>query len=212
MAKPVPKNMCLGCKISCCQFLIPLTSYDIARIMQQEGKRPEDFMVALEDTEHEWEDSFRVLGRRYRFVMKARGTGHCVFHDREGRLKCKIEDSKPAICLAYPMELANGKPSLRLDAVCPAENRKIAARAGKMTKKVLEDGKWEIERYREMVTDWNAHAIGNETPDQFFNFALREMSHERTFAGSMRRKIRRMLAHWLVRPGSIPHHLYSKRR
>jgi Fe-S-cluster containining protein len=186
------RNLCDGCRVSCCGLNVPLTTYDIVRIMQNEGMKPGEFAIMLEDKDSP--ESFIALGRKVRFMMRKGRNGLCVNYDRKKGLGCTIEKSKPALCLSYPMELAGGKVLIRSDAVCPAGNRR-GADLSKMSKKALEDANWESARYREMVADWNARGGGDA--ERFFRFALARMKENEGPLGPLKRAARRLFPQYL---------------
>lgn len=185
------QNMCEGCTIPCCRMDIRLTSYDIVRIMLGQGRKPGSFAILVEDEDSP--ESFLALGRKIRFMMKYGRSGFCVLHNAKRKLKCTAEEVKPAVCLVYPMGLMDGRPVVRADAICPVSSLKKAD-FSKMSKSTLEDACWELERYWEIVGDWNASAKGNEEPEDFFRFALGEMHLESSIPGSVQRRMRRLLA------------------
>jgi Fe-S-cluster containining protein len=181
--------MCLGCPGYCCKLIVNLTTYDIARIALLEKMDLTEFLLVLGAKEDD-SYAFKTSGSMAKFVLKMRKDWSCIFLDEGKTLKCKVEYSKPSICLAYPFALENGVPEIRSDARCPATNKKMADRE-KMSSKTLEDHVWEKERYKEMVKDWNVFARGDEPPEEFLEFALRETQRETTPLGSLYRKARR---------------------
>jgi Fe-S-cluster containining protein len=191
---PEPEtNMCFGCKVHCCTLQIDLTVYDIARISHFE--KPVPFLVYV-DAKRDDPFAFRAFGKLVKFVLLKKQDGLCVFFDGRKNLYCTIEDSKPSVCLAYPMTLtASGQVVIRPNVVCPTENLRRAD-FNKMSKSVLEDYFWERERYYEFVADWNQTARGDESPEAFLRFAASEMDLEKTPPGRIIRKIKRRLR-WL---------------
>jgi Fe-S-cluster containining protein len=186
--RPETSNMCLGCNVRCCSLIIDLTIYDIIRIAVIRRLPPEGF-VTIVRAEDDDAFAFRALGTKVKAVLK-QGRGTCMFMDSSASLKCTNEEAKPAVCLAYPFALFNGKPVLRTDVVCPAENL-LRADTGKMSANTLMDYLWERNHHVGFVNDWNAAARGDETADEFFKFADKEMELEKTPWGSFYRKLRR---------------------
>jgi Fe-S-cluster containining protein len=187
-------NMCLGCPGHCCKLVVDLTSYDMFRLALLEGKAMDSFaqLVLAEDDDA---FAFKCLGKMVKFILKHKKDGFCVLLDDGASLKCTVEGSKPAICLAYPFSLRDGKPLLRDDALCPPVNRLLSGRL-KMSVPVLEDAGWEWARYQEFVDDWNLKAKGDEKPEDFLRFAAKETELEKTPLGRIRRGISRRLL-WL---------------
>lgn len=181
------KNMCYGCSVHCCELEIDLTSYDIARIMF--AGRTLDFVKFVE-SEGRHALAFKALGKMVKLVLKKKNDGLCIFFDGKRELYCSIEEFKPGVCLAYPMEIRDGKATIREDVICPKENLKRAD-FNKMSKKMLEDWTWEWDRYAEFIEDWNSFARGDEEPNEFLKFAYKEMEAEMNPVKSILRNIRR---------------------
>jgi Fe-S-cluster containining protein len=184
------KNMCHGCSVYCCELIVELTVYDILRIMILENKKIDDF-VSAHYADPDALYSFRADGIFNQLTLR-HINGACVFFKKEENLKCSIDKSKPAHCLAYPFSFRTGK--LRNDVLCPKENLAKTSRV-KMSPEVLAYCRWEEERYLEMVDDWNLLSDGSESIEQFLRFAVSEMELEKTFVGRHLRKVKRSLLH-----------------
>ncbi|HSB46837.1 MAG TPA: YkgJ family cysteine cluster protein [Candidatus Bilamarchaeum sp.] len=182
--KPGPEaNMCFGCAVYCCELFVDLTIYDILRISVLEKRNIDDFVSAMY-AEPDDIYSFRAEGKFIQLVLK-HVDGACVFFRRHEKLKCSIDSSKPALCLAYPFSFRTGK--LRSDILCPKPNLALVHSA-KMSPQALEDCKWEDERYQEIVEDWNILSDGSESIEKFLRFAVSEMELEKTPLGRARRR------------------------
>ena len=186
-------NMCFGCEVYCCALIVELTSYDIFRIVMEQGRDSDDFVDVL-FAEPEDAIGFRAGGMIVKLALKHKGR-YCVFFERDAKLKCTIDKSKPALCLAYPFD-SEGR--IRKEALCPAENLK-RVHSAKMSPEALADCKWELERYIEIVNDWNRVSDGSQGVNDFLRFAAREMAAERSPAGSFYRKARRSVMRALFR-------------
>jgi len=183
-------SMCQNCRVCCCRLTVDLTTYDIARIAIIEKKPPVHFVTYCKAAEDD-RCAFRALGTWIKLEMR-QSRGRCVFYDPKKQLGCFIENSKPALCLIYPFHLGSDGPVLRKNPLCPPERLMLVDKK-KMSAEVLKDANWEHERYFEFVDDWNSSAMGNETPDDFVSFAVREMILEKMPLGSVFRKIRRKI-------------------
>ncbi|MFH1261409.1 MAG: YkgJ family cysteine cluster protein [Candidatus Micrarchaeota archaeon] len=188
--KPGTVNMCTGCPGLCCKLVVELSSYDIMRIMLRENKSTDDFLLVVDAADDD-AYKFQVLGKYAKFVMQMRENNSCIFLDETARLKCVIEKSKPAICIAYPYSFRDGHLVMRDDKRCPTENLRRARYAQHMHS-IMESNMWEWDRYAEIVEDWNASAKGSETPGEFMNFATKEMELETSPLGSVYRKFLRL--------------------
>jgi Fe-S-cluster containining protein len=180
-------NMCYGCEVYCCTLLVELTSYDIFRIAIEQVKDPDDFVDVLFAEPGDL-NVFRANGIMVKLALKHKGK-YCVFFDREAKLKCTIDKSKPSLCLAYPFSSGG---SILSDALCPKENLK-KAHSAKMSPEALADCKWELDRYIEIVQDWNMLSDGSQSVNDFLRFAAAEMTRESSPAGSIYRKARRAI-------------------
>jgi Fe-S-cluster containining protein len=180
------QNMCSGCPALCCKISAEITSYDIARIILNEGKDCSDFVQLARARSDD--QGFVAKNECMMFVLK-HNQGSCVFLSADQ--KCSIENSKPSLCLSYPFELRFGKLFIRHDKLCPLKNL-LRPDIGKMSKEVLEDYYWERDRYYEIVDDWNLFAEGTESPELFLKYAFDQMELESTPMGSIIRKIKRL--------------------
>ncbi len=182
-------SMCAGCTMTCCNLRIDLTTYDMYRINGKTGKSFDEFTVLIQAFP---EDAYAIKTKEglVKFILDRKEDGLCVFFDHGNDLHCSIEEDKPSICLEYPFNLEDGVPRLRNDIVCPKANLERADRT-KMSKKNMADCKWEMERYLEFVGDWNERAKGEEDPQEFIMFAMREMERESRFISSIIRHIKR---------------------
>jgi Fe-S-cluster containining protein len=184
-------NMCTGCPGHCCKLTVDLTSYDMYRLAIVEGKAMDSFAhLVYADTDDAY--GFKAEGKMVKFVLKHKEDGFCILFDKSKDFMCTVEGSKPAICLAYPFNIVDGKPSLRDDAACPPMN-KLLADPVKMSVPVIEDARWEWARYLEFVDDWNLKSKGDEPAEKFLKFAAREMDLEKSPIGRAYRKIKRSL-------------------
>jgi Fe-S-cluster containining protein len=183
-------NMCSGCLGHCCKLHVDLTIYDILRISELEKKEFDSFVQLYEADET---DAFGIksMGKLVKFSLAKKADGFCAFFDSKSGLYCTIENSKPGICLMYPMSIKEGTIVLRDDAVCPDENKKKAD-FSKMNHQVLEDYDWEWKKYYEYVVEWNSFAKGDENPNDFIRYAIEQVKHEMTPIGRFYRKIKKL--------------------
>lgn len=184
-------NMCSGCSIHCCKLHVDVTIYDILRITELENKEMDSFVELYEATD---EDAFgfKAMEKIVKLSLRKKENGYCTLFDFEKGLHCKIEKSKPGICLLYPMAMENGKIIVREDAICPVENKKRAD-FSKMNKQVIEDYDWEWRKYYEFVNEWNSSAIGNESPNEFIKYAIDQVKYEMSPLGRFYRKVKKKI-------------------
>ncbi len=184
-------NMCSGCHVHCCKLLVDLTSYDMFRLAILKERPIQEFTQLIRAATDD-SYAFRSDQGMVKFVLKKRESGFCTFVDEGADLKCTAEDAKPAICLAYPFSLRDGKAVMRDDVLCPPAN-KLLAHSGKMSVPVLEDAVWEWERYQEFIDDWNLGADGKKSAEEFLRFAANETELEKKPWGRMYRKAARWI-------------------
>jgi Fe-S-cluster containining protein len=182
-------KMCQGCQAACCDLRVDLTPFDIARIVHQENKNPNEFIELLQAQKND-SFGFRTKFGLVKMILK-RQAGSCVFKS-SGDLKCVIEKSKPAICLVYPFSVNYGIPYLRREAICPQENQARADRS-KMSLQTITDSAWEARRYEETVFLWNKHAKGTEDPGRFLAFAANDLDADRSPLGGLKRGFGRFM-------------------
>jgi len=175
-------SMCMGCDAPCCSLRPELTTYDVARIMELEGKTVLDF-VDFVDAARDDALPIAASGRRVKMTLRKKD-GVCMFFDRSSHLKCSINHSKPAVCLAYPYGFSK---KLGSNVMCPPDNLSKAEADVRLD--ALRDSEWEHARYKEIVSDWNS-GKGGAIAD-FMLFAAKEMDAEKSPIGSALRHARR---------------------
>ncbi|MBD3210673.1 hypothetical protein GF318_04805 [Candidatus Micrarchaeota archaeon] len=188
MVKP-KQNMCIGCPGLCCRLQVSLTAYDIARIMIHE-KRPVHEFVAVAEAKHNDPDGFKTRGGIKKFVLIQKENNECIFLNIKDTLMCEVENSKPAVCIAYPFLIFSEKPVLCPKPACPPGNLLFLDKE-KMSGETLADCKWEKEQHYSIVKDWNVSEKEKEDPRDFLMFSFREIDLESSALGSVFRKVRR---------------------
>jgi Fe-S-cluster containining protein len=182
-------KMCQGCQAACCDLRVDLTPFDIARIVHQENRNPNEF-VELFQAQNNDSFGFRTKFGLVKMILR-RDAGTCVFKS-SGDLKCVIEKSKPAVCLVYPFSVNYGIPYIRRDVICPKENRDRADRS-KMSLQTINDSGWEARRYEETIFLWNKHAKGTEDLSRFLAFAATELDADRSPISGLKKNLGRFM-------------------
>ena len=183
--------MCSGCSGYCCKLHVDLTVYDVLRISELSGKDFDSFVQLYEADETDT-FGFRALGQIVKLSLAKKSDGYCTFFGSGPDLCCSIEENKPGICLIYPMALDGNKVVLREDAICPKENIKRAD-FSKMNSKALEDYGWEWQNYYQFVQEWNNSANGSENPNEFLDYAIRQVKYEMSPLGRFYRSLKKRL-------------------
>lgn len=187
---PEETHACLGCNSPCCRLLVELTTYDILRIMIHEGIDSTEFAEAIiADVQDTY--AFKAGGGLMKLVLKWEGRG-CIFLDESRDLMCKVDNSKPSICLSYPFKLEAGRVSASQTALCPRKSI-LLQRYGQGYADVLKDYEYEWELYGEFVDDWNLNAKGNESIQEFLEFARRQTDLESSYLGAIYRRCARSI-------------------
>jgi Fe-S-cluster containining protein len=165
------QNMCFGCPSLCCRISAALTVFDIIRICESTGEPARDFVIV--DPVAKDALGFRALNQTMEFFL-LRPHGSCIFLQGRPQPFCSIEEFKPGVCITYPFSLRDGKAQIRKDALCLPNNLKKAD-FEKMSPSLLDDCQYELERYVEIIDEWNSLAEGHEAPEEFLNFAVHEL-------------------------------------
>ena len=191
------QNMCFGCPSFCCRISAAITTYDILRIIEATGKPISEFVQYCPVEKNAL--GFNALNDRMEFYLK-RERDSCVFLRGRPQAVCTIEDIKPGVCLTYPFSYRNGKISMRDDALCPGPNKQKAD-YGKMSANALEDCQYELDVYCEIIEHWNEIAKGDERPEEFLEFSVRELDlHQKPILGPHLRRarvsLRKVLKKW----------------
>ncbi len=163
--------MCFGCLSLCCRISAAVTTYDILRVVEATGKPVNEFVQYCPVEKNAL--GFKALNDRMEFYLK-REHDSCVFLRGRPQAICTIEDYKPGVCLTYPFSLRNGKVSIREDALCPPLNKRKTDYE-KMSPEALGDCQYELDVYAEIIEDWNALAKGDEKPEEFLDFSVKEL-------------------------------------
>jgi Fe-S-cluster containining protein len=165
------QNMCFGCPSFCCRISAAITTYDILRIAGATGKPVNEFVQYCPVDKKAL--GFKALNSQMEFYLK-RERDSCVFLRGRPQAVCTIEDFKPGVCLTYPFSFRDGEVSLRTDALCPPHNKRKAD-FDKMSSKALDDCQYELDIYVEIIDDWNEMAKGDEKPEEFLDFSIKEL-------------------------------------
>ncbi len=192
------QNMCFGCLSLCCRISAAITTYDILRIAEATGKPVSEFVQYCPVGKDSL--GFKALNDRMEFYLK-RERDSCVFLRGRPQAICTIEDFKPGVCLTYPFSYRQGQISIREDALCPPANKRKAD-YGKMSSKALGDCQYELDIYCEIIEAWNENAKGDEKPEEFLDFSVRELDlHQKPILGPHMRRarasLRKVLKKWL---------------
>ena len=184
------QNMCFGCLSLCCRISAAITTYDILRIVGATGEPVNSFVQYCPVDKDAL--GFKALNTKMEFYLK-RINNSCIFLMGRPQAVCTIEDYKPGVCLTYPFSYRRGEVSVRDDALCPPANKRKAD-YGKMSPKALGDCQYELDVYCEIIEAWNEIAQGDERPEEFLDFSIRELDlHQKPILGPHLRRARASL-------------------
>lgn len=152
---------CSFCKAGCCNnLLITITSFDLIRIMEHSGLKPQEFVELAppailnfdQDTVLECYTSIKdKRGKRspkvrhdFLLALKSRP---CVFLNNT---RCLIHPVAPLTCRSYP-HLSGGK--ITRNALCPIASKALFHLIGSRVPR--EEFQRELNRYKHLVLEWN---------------------------------------------------------
>jgi len=170
---------CASCGVKCCnRFAVPLTGFDVARIIDATGVGAQDFCrLERADLIGEAPHSkiFIFVGGRIEerlLALKRRKNEYCVFSlHSEG---CAVWGAHPYACKAYPFELdENGKIRYGDNFVCPRKWESGEFDVKKVSE-IVRGMRGEIEEYNKIVRKWNAQFAKEGDEKKFFSYLLKE--------------------------------------
>ncbi len=179
-------SLCFGCPGTCCSLYPELTVYDVFRLALSQSKPLSEYMI-LHYTHDDDAIPISISGKNVKMTI-IHEDSKCVFFDDNSELKCSIQEDKPGICLAYPYVFLDN----RLNRVpCPKINLERLTWTEEQDRLMI-DSRWELDRHKEIASDWNATSGGEKDLGEFLKFAAREIEYEKTPWGSAIRKIKRV--------------------
>ncbi len=154
---------CLACEGRCCSvYIVPLTGFDVWRIVQAQRLAPELF-IQREPEDYPTPAGFllRPGGPTFAIALRhqydRRNERPCIFllQLREGIQRCGIYAHRPLACQTYPMQLQLAGVVPRADMLCPAGSwMGIGERPDEWRERLVQqDSEWE--RYALVVQAWN---------------------------------------------------------
>ena len=176
---PIPEP-CGSCGVKCCnRFAVPITGFDILRILEKLGGEPTEFCELadakyIEGSPHARVFIFEkgVMGERLLTLKRHPKTNWCHF-SRHSR-GCAIWGYHPLVCRAYPFILAHdGKLAYTKNFVCPRPWEK-GEYDEKRVRKTVEAQNDEIGTYNKLVRAWNAERARKGDEKGFWKYLLDE--------------------------------------
>lgn len=184
-ALPKMTEPCASCGEKCCnRFAVPVTGFDVARILERLGGKPEEFAhlaVAehIQNAPHAGVFIFDKEGRMEERLLTLRRmkTNYCIFSRHSDG--CAIWGYHPMACRAYPFAFGEeGRIGYTKNLVCP-RNWEKGEYDEKKVLAILKQTQDEMDEYNKMVRAWNAnHAKkagkAGAGEERFWEFLLKE--------------------------------------
>ncbi|MDE1798657.1 MAG: YkgJ family cysteine cluster protein [Candidatus Micrarchaeota archaeon] len=196
-AGPLPRGQpgalsepCASCGEKCCnRFAVPVTGFDLVRIVDRLGDEPWEFAelahaAEIQAAPHALVFIFNAKGELEErlLTLQRRRNNYCVFSRHSQG--CAIWGFHPMVCRSYPFAYKEGsKIGYTQNFVCPRpwEQKEWPANV----RHILERQNLEMEEYNKIVREWNAtrakkEGSGNglEAQKPFWKFLL-EKSREK---------------------------------
>ncbi|VVB56989.1 Uncharacterised protein [uncultured archaeon] len=179
---PIPEP-CGSCGVKCCnRFAVPITGFDILRILEKLGGEPTEFCELADARTIEGSPHSRVfifdkgvMGERLLVLKRHPKTNWCHFSRHS--MGCAIWGYHPLVCRSYPFILKDGKLAYTKNYVCP-RNWEKGEYDEERVRKTVEAQNSEIEDYNRLVRAWNAERARKSDEKGFWKHLL-EKSRER---------------------------------
>jgi Fe-S-cluster containining protein len=142
-------NPCSGCSAPCCtNYLVTVTSFDVLKIVEQTGKKPQEFteFYPAKLLNQDWRSVlfFFDKGELPDYSILALKSWPCIFL-KNG--KCPIHDFSPFACKRYPHDLQGNLKKRDCSIISQAFFLLKGPQKEKMKK--------EIDDYHMIVKEWN---------------------------------------------------------
>lgn len=149
-------NNCSRCGVCCTQFAVCVTPFDVKRIVQTTGKKPEDFLSLVpdyDDRERE-EPAILIDGNYYLLVLQRGMHSICTFYSKTG---CTVYPNRPMLCRTYPFQFPVQSVSNR---ACPKQWDPKGKEKEQYEKDCAQYQK-EVAEYTTLAEKWNASGGGS---------------------------------------------------
>ena len=170
---------CASCGVRCCnRFAVPITGFDVVRIMEATGRKPPEFAQLapaqnIESAPHTPAFIFEEGQMEERLLSLHRlKNNYCTFSLHSSG--CSIWGHHPLVCKTYPFVVDDtGRLKYTKNFVCPRKWEKHEYDERRML--VLgEQMNAEIEEYNKLVRKWNATQAKKGDEAGFWKFLIRE--------------------------------------
>ncbi|MCL6088965.1 MAG: YkgJ family cysteine cluster protein [Candidatus Marsarchaeota archaeon] len=171
---------CASCGVKCCnRFAVPLTGFDVVRILDKLGGEPTEFAQladarSIEGSPHSTVFIFEhgKLSERLLVLKRHQKTNWCVFSRHSAG--CAIWGFHPMVCRAYPFILKpEGGLGYTKNYACPRSWEKGEyAEAG--VRQVVEQQNEELAQYNKLVRAWNAEKAKKGDEKGFWKYILQK--------------------------------------
>jgi Fe-S-cluster containining protein len=171
---------CASCGVRCCnRFAVPITGFDIIRIIERIGGEPKDFAQLapaenIESSPHSLIFIFEEgkLSERLLVLKRHPKTNWCCFSRHTNG--CAIWGFHPLVCQAYPFILGkNQRIEYTKNFVCPRKWEK-SEYLEKEVRRIIEKQNLEIEKYNKIVRAWNAEKAESANEGMFWKYLIKK--------------------------------------
>ena len=150
------KNSCLRCGRCCTQFGVCVTSFDVKRISEATGLKPEEFLDLIPDYKERerTEPAILIDGEYSILVLKRQIDDKCFFFSNDG---CSIYKSRPMLCRTYPFRVQS-PASCSLKEMKSRDCIESWTPDNEEKKQYVRDCKkyeLQVEEYNKLVQKWN---------------------------------------------------------
>lgn len=167
-------ELCSSCKGHCCsRFVIIVTPYDVKKISEALKLDPLKFVDVQPAEFGSKYPSFLLRDGKHVLALDQKlGKRECIFFMKiNGIGRCGIHSIRPTICRTYPFELGEGLESVE-EYVCPKQYWPKGEKREEFIRNIQKLEK-EIEKYKEMVEEWNQNPGKNL--HEFLDFCLERL-------------------------------------
>ena len=144
-------SSCMRCGKCCTRFAVCVTSFDVKRIVQTTGKKPEEFLSIIPDHKdrERKEPAILIDGNYCLLVLQRKMHDVCMFYTEQG---CTVYENRPMLCRSYPFLISKR--------ACP-EKWQPEIKEKQQYEQDCEQYQKEVERFSEIAEKWNASGGGS---------------------------------------------------
>jgi len=154
---------CTGCGRCCRDTVVPITIFDLKRLVKATGRKAENIIKMYDEDEVEFEDDrdgWVRLSAGMRFMGLRKDNDRCLFLNAKNM--CDVYPCRPQTCRTFPLQMEfndNG----RVEMICfidgvACERVRGETQTFSHLRQVAQAEEDEDERYHQKVREWNRRA------------------------------------------------------